>query len=173
MLTYTGNANQTLDQVSAAQKLEYDQIYRPINRQMIASVDSTEMVDSAKANANTGFDNAKQRESRMAERYGINYTDIQQNEIEHRNNAAKSLNYDDVVNRSRLAQYDRNTGVQNDMIAVGRGIDNSAYQQLTQAAGLETQRNNNNNQIAAQNSAAKTQMMGSIGSAAIMALAFM
>lgn len=108
----------------------------------------------------------------MAERYGINYTQIQQDEINRRNNAARSLNYDDTVNRSRLAQYDRNTKVRDDMIAVGRGIDSSANQQLTQAANLQTRRENNNRQIAAQNSASRTQMMGGMA-AGIMALAFM
>lgn len=171
-LYYNGDAQGTLSQVSAAQKAEYDSIYRPINREMIRSVDSTGMVDSAKANANSGFDDAKARESRMAERYGINYTQIQQDEINRRNNAARSLNYDDTVNRSRLAQYDRNTKVRDDMIAVGRGIDSSANQQLTQAANLQTRRENNNRQIAAQNSASRTQMMGGMA-AGIMALAFM
>lgn len=168
-LHYNGNASSTLSQVSAAQKAEYDRIYRPINQQMIQSVDSTGMVDSAKANANSGFDEAKARESRMAERYGINYTQIQQDEINRRNSAARSLNYDDMVNRSRLAQYDRNTNVMTDMIGVGRGIDNSANQQLSQAANLQTQRENNNAQIAAQNSAAKTQMAGSMAMMAMMA----
>ena len=64
-------------------------------------------------------------------------------------------------------------GVMNEMVAVGRGIDSSATQQLTQAANLQTQRENNNRQIAAQNSAAKTQMAGSLASAGILALAFM
>lgn len=60
-LYYNGDAQGTLSQVSAAQKAEYDSIYRPINREMIRSVDSTGMVDSAKANANSGFDDAKAR----------------------------------------------------------------------------------------------------------------
>ena len=172
-LHYNGSAQNTLGRVSAAQQAEYDQIYRPINNQMIESVNSTAMVDSAKTNANSGFDNAKAREGRMAERYGINYTQLQQNEINHRNNAARSLNYDDTVNQSRLAQYERNMGVMNEMVAVGRGIDSSATQQLTQAANLQTQRENNNRQIAAQNSAAGMQMAGSLASAGILALAFM
>ncbi len=172
-LHYNGDPNSTLNQVYSAQKAEYDKVYRPINQEMIASADSTEMVDSAKANANSGFDGAKARESRMAGRYGISYNPIQQKEINHRNSAAKSLNYDDVVNRSRLSQYDRNTQVMNDMISVGRGIDNSANQQLIQAANLQTQRENNNANISAQNDAAQTQMMGSLASAGIMALAFM
>ena len=173
-LQYNGNAQQTLNQVSAAQRAEYEQIYRPINKKMIESVNSTDMVDSAKANANSGFDGAKARERRMAERYGMNYTQLQRNEINHRNNAARSLNYDDSVNQRRLAQYERNTGVMNQMVAVGRGIDTSANQQLTNAANLQTQRDNNNRQLAAQNSAAKSQMIGSVASAGIMAaLAFM
>lgn len=172
-LTYNGDAQNTLSRVSAAQDAEYQRIYRPINQQMIQSVNATDMVGSAKANANSGFDDAKGREARMAERYGIDYTAIQQNEIDRRNSAARALNYDDTVNQSRLSQYERNMGVMNQMVAVGRGIDSSANQQLTQAANMQTQRQNNNRQMAAQNSAAKTQMAGSLASAGILALAFM
>ena len=171
-LSYNGDPNWTLEEVYRAELDEYNNKYRPINREMIASVDSTEMVDSAKTSANEGFDNAKERQDRMAERYGMTYSAIQQAESQNRNAAARALNYDNTVNNARLAQYERNNQVRNEMIAVGRGIDNSAYQQLTNAANLQTQRENQNNQMSAQADAANTQMMGSLASAGLTALAF-
>ena len=168
-LDYNGDPNSTLANVSEAKLDEYNRVYRPLNREMIAGADSTAMVDAAKNDTNPAFDASEQRSRRMAQRYGINFSAVEQNERTHQNAAARSLNFDNTVNRARLGQYERNNQVRNDMIAVGRGIDTSAMQQLGQAASLQTQRENQNNQISAQNDAARSQMMGAVGSAAMMA----
>ena len=172
-ISYNGDAAATLDQVSRADKAEYDQVYRPLNQQMIAAVNSTSLVDAAKGSANKGFDSAKAREGRMAERYGINFSALQQTESGHQSNAKRGLNYDYTLNTARMNQYERNVGVRNDMIAVGRGIDASAYKQLSNSANLQTHRENANRQAQAQANASQSQMMGSMVSAGMMAIAFL
>ena len=107
----------------------------------------------------------------MAERLGINLNSLEQKEQGHRQAGAKALNYDDIVNQSRMHQYERNNTVRNNMIGVGRGIGSSAYQQLSSAANLQSQREAANERASAQADASNTQMMAGVASAAIMAFA--
>ncbi|GAA4647921.1 hypothetical protein GCM10023116_01830 [Kistimonas scapharcae] len=92
-LTYTGNPEQDLAAVYEAQKKEYDSMYRPVNREMIASINSTEMVDTAKANANADFDAMQGQSQRMASRFGLSYNPAEQQELANRTAGARALNY--------------------------------------------------------------------------------
>ncbi|WP_067586398.1 hypothetical protein [Endozoicomonas ascidiicola] len=164
-ISYNGDSAGTLSKVANLDQAYYDQTYRPLNREIIGSINSTELVDAAKNNANASFEQGEQRSDRMLERYGMNLNSLEQAEDTRRSASSKSLNYDNVVNGSRMAQYDRNVGLRNEMISIGRGIDNSAHNQLQNAAGLQTQRENANRQIEAQNKSAKYSNMAAGASA--------
>ena len=169
MLTYNGDPGKTLEQVYEADRKEYNEVYRPINREMIASTNSREMVDAAKTSANTNFDASGARNRRMAERLGINMNMLEQKETGHRQAASKGLNYDHTVNTARMNQYERNSGIRDEMIAVGRGIDTTAYKMLSESATLQSQREAANTQAAAQAEAQAAGLMGSMASTGMMA----
>jgi len=154
-LTYTGNPDQDLKAVYEAQKKEYDEMYRPVNREMIASINSTEMVDTAKANANTDFDAMQGQSQRMASRFGLSYNPAEQAELANRTAGARALNYTNVVNNAQTNQYERNMAMQDQMINVGRGIAQSGVSNMNTAANAKNQRDMTNDSIDAQNKAAK------------------
>lgn len=164
----TGDANSTLRQIYNQQEREYQEVYRPINRELIASTDSTAIVDAAKRHAGLGFGAmGEARTQRHLSRYGLEATPLAAQEATYTNNNAGRLNYIDSVNNAYLQQYERNTGVRDEMINVGRGVADSAQQNLTSAAASQTAVKNQNAAIAAQNSAARTQTLGAVAALAL------
>ena len=63
MLSYNGDPSSTLARVADLDRAEYNSVYRPINREMIASTNSTDLVNSAKSTANTNFDTSQARQT--------------------------------------------------------------------------------------------------------------
>lgn len=162
------NPSAVLSDVSKQELKFYNQYFKPHNRQLIDSVDSTELVDIAKANANTSYDQAQQRNNRNLLRYGFTPTALDRQQQQFDEATSRSLNYDNLVNSARLNQYDRNVGLRNELVNTSRGIAKSAMDGLSTAAQLQTQRENTNDSLAAQNKAQKTQMLGTAAGLALM-----
>jgi hypothetical protein len=154
------NAEYNLAVMQKAQEHEYQNVYRPINKAMIASTESRGLVDAAKANANTGFAHAAGRAKREMGRYGIQADSLQRREQDYSLNSARNLNEVDTVNRAYVDQYERNTGVRDSMINVGRHIEGSALSNTRNAATTMNQIDAQNELIEAQNDAAKSRFIG-------------
>ena len=154
--------NKVLSDVSNQQEQYYNDTFRPVNQELIGEVGSTNLVDTAEQNADKNFSRGLRRNERQRKRYG--YTDTALDARDQQTSSAmnRGLNYDGLVNNSRVAQYERNVGLRNEMINTSRGISADAMSSLSAAAQMATQRNNTNDNLAAQNSAAKSQLAGSL-----------
>lgn len=158
-----GDPNATLRSVYEQQEREYQNVYRPINRELIASVDSNELVNAAKKNAGVGFGATGQaRTQRQLSRYGLDVSNLAAQEAAYAFNNAGRLNYIDSVNNAYIDQYERNTGLRDQMINVGRGLATSAQNNLSAAAQSQTAVENQNRAIEAQNAAARDQTIGAV-----------
>lgn len=162
--------SQTLSRVSNEQQAFYNDVYRPLAQGLIGEVNSTEMVDTAKANAGTNYAQGLQRNERQRSRLGYNDTALDQARQAHTTALDRGAMVDGQINQARTDQYERNVGLRNELINVSRGIAGQATDSLGTAANLQTQRENTNDSIDAQNRAAKYQTMGQIGG--MLALAF-
>ncbi len=167
-----GKPDDILSAINDVQKKEYQDNYRALNKQMMDTVNSTTLVDEARVDADRFFDQAEGRGERMAGRYGINYTPFERAEVTRRGEAARGLNYDHMINMARRHQYERNTLVRDNLLAVSDGLQTSTLGQLETAATLQMQREHANRQIAAQNQAARFGMIGDLLETAFAAYLF-
>ena len=169
----SGTPDDNFEAVAKAEKLYYDNVFRPHNKKLIADVDSTELVDTAKNNADRRYDESQARSKRQRERLGVAETALDRTRNEYDSALAKGLNFDTLVNNSRVDQYERNVGLRNELVNTSRGIAKEATDGLSTAATLQTQRENNNESIKAQNKAARNQTAGQLAGMAMMAVMMM
>ena len=160
-----------LKEIADEQEKEYQELYRPINRELVASVDDTSIVDAAKESAGAAFDQARGRTSRQLSRFNVMPDALAQREFTHSLAGSRALNYTGNVNNATLSQFERNQRMQDAMIDVGKGVQSSALANAQGAAASSNAIMNQNSQIAAQNTAARNQMIGStVGTVAMIAL---
>ena len=168
-LAVGGNANSMQAEAAKTERAFYDDLYRPVNRQLVNDVDSSRLIDSAKDNANKGYNSGQQRGLRQRQRRGINATALDRSRQKTTSQQGKGLNFDTQVNNSRIAQFERNDGLRTEMVNLSRDLSAQATTGLGAAAQNATARENANNSIDAQNDAAKAQMTGTVASTALMA----
>jgi hypothetical protein len=160
--------------IQEEQRAMYESMYRPVAQGLIKDVNSTKLVDTAKASAavdRTEADQARAQRQRL--RLGMNVSSSDQALADYSVGLNRSLTNEGNINASRVAQEERNQGVRNELINVSRGIATSAMSSAVNAAQAEGSRNSANAQLAANNDAAKTQTMTSVASMALMALMMM
>lgn len=157
-----------LAQVSEQERRYYQDSFRPLNRELIDDVGSTALVDTARETAGRQYDAAQARNRRQLSRFGYsgNALDrkVQERVVEH----GSGLNFDNLVNTSRLQQYDRNVGLRNELINISRGIAKDVMGNLGDAAAMQSGREAMNEQINAQNKAQKYNTLGTLASTAMM-----
>lgn len=171
------NPNASADKKSAwiteAEGLRYEEIYRPLNQQLMGELKTNKLTDAARLETNkvvnNGFADPKQlaRVQRQAGRQGLSVTSGQAQSIQRADKFGNALGVAKTMDHARVAEQDRKDGLRGELINLGRGIATSATNGLTEAAANETQRNNTNNQIRAQDKAAKRQGIGSMAGAGI------
>ncbi|MGH1374439.1 MAG: hypothetical protein ACRBBW_20550 [Cellvibrionaceae bacterium] len=165
--------DKNLANVADQKQQYYDSVFRPLNRQLIGDVNSTALVDTAKDNADRRFTDTVARNKRQRSRLGVVDTALDQKRNDYATSLSQGVNFDTQVNDARVEQYERNVGLRNEMVNVGRGISDQATDGLSTAAALQTQRENNNANIKAQNKAAQNQTNGQIAGMAMMAMMMM
>ena len=163
-----------LVEVTRQQQQFYDEVYRPLNQRLIKDVNSTEIVDQAKAD-NAAIDVGKYnaRAMRQQLRLGLAATPEQQKEVDYQQKLGASLTADGNINTARVQQVERNEQLRNELVSVSRGIATQAMDGITTAAGNEGNRNATNANIRAQNTAAEKQTYATVGSMALMVLMMM
>jgi len=171
--TLVNNPDSALASVTKQNLALYNQLYRPLNRELMGEIDSRAMIEAAKDQIETGTtpEETQQRSQRMASRFGIggNTLDLRRSKVS--SELTQALDNDDLVNNARVSQYERNKGLREELAAIGRGIATSSTDSLNTAADLSNARQNNNAAIKAQNSAQRTQTAASVASMALMAAA--
>ena len=148
----------------------YEENYVPQELDLISALDDVSIVDEAKQNTNRTFDLRQQNKVDNLRRYGLSPNASEQRVIERGTGVARSLNYDQSVNDSRIDQESRNTSLRNSLINIGRGINSDATDAFSSAANRENDRNNAYSTAKAQHSAQNKQTAASLGALALMVM---
>lgn len=160
-----------LGRIQEEQQQFYDEAYRPLAREMIADVNSTAIVDAAKAGVD-GYsaERTAQRGARQRARLGVTGTPSEQALSEYQASLGATTTADGAINQARVQQKERNDALRSDLLNISRGIQTSAINSATNAASTEANRNAANENASAQNKAARNQAMGTMASMALMAV---
>lgn len=173
------NPSDQLAAVLRKQWERYQQLYTPVEDELLASLNksnATQTAAAAEATAQRGHEAT----ARIRERYGIAEIDP---EIAQRNREIETtLAGSSAFNQTRLAEFDRRDNVRAALVGVGQGLLNQATGGLTSAAGMHASRessyanalanyNAQQAQIAAQRSAQRSSTAGGLLSAGIIAAA--
>lgn len=151
----------------------YEQFYQPVEDQLIASLDDTSVIDNARERAqNINPQLAAARAARQASRYGQGLTPIQQREFNAAIQRNNMLSASQIVNDARIDQDERNRGVRNEIINIGRGVATQAQEGLAIASEASTGRAITNRNAAAQARQARSGALTSIGTSILTAALF-
>lgn len=163
-----------LGQIQQQEQQFYTDAYRPLARKLVDSVNSTELVDTAKRTTGTySAERTAARGARQLARMGIQASarDSDMNAYNARlGNVALT---DGTINQSRVDQQQRNDALRTDLVNISRGIASSATDSAINAAQAEGNRNNANANISAQNKAARNNTTGQLAGMALTALLLM
>ena len=165
------SAADTLGRIQKQQQELYDTLYRPAAQKLIATTDSTDLVDAAKKNAGTDvFAVNKARGARQKARFGVTSTAAEESLGDYNAELGNTTTNVGNIDNAYVAQGERNDSVSNALVGISRGISADAINGATTAAQAENNRKMTNNNIAAQNKAANTQMAGSAAAMGLMIL---
>ena len=151
----------------------YQEIYRPLNQELMKELGSNRLLEAANAEVGEILSGAGQTErlQRQAGRQGITLDGATRHKIDRAqsfNNAETAVQ---TLDTARMAQRDRNDGLRMELINLGRGMATSGTNMLQDAANNETQRNIANANARAQDKAAKKQLLGTaVGMGAMLLL---
>ena len=106
----------------------------------------------------------------MASRYGGIQTPLQRQELARKAKLQEATTSASLINDSRLDQNERDTNLRTGLINYYRGVQGSSLQGLSEAAGMQTSRDNQTEMLKAQQKASRTQMIGSAAGMAMFAL---
>lgn len=163
-----------LGQIQEEQQKFYEEAYRPLGREMVADVNSTAIVDAAKAGTSSySAERTAQRGARQRARLGITGTPSEQAMSEYQASLGATTTADGAINQARVQQKERNDALRTDLLNISRGIQTSAINSATNAATTEANRNATNANAAAQNKTARNAATGTLASLALMAVAFL
>jgi len=175
-VTYDPNdPSKTLAQLTDRGWARYEQDYIPVENDAIASLDDMSIIDDARTRAGDSniLDRAKQRSERELSRYGLRMNNAQKANQDVNLGVEGASTAADTMNNARINQFDRNRGFRNQLINIGRGIAGDAQAGLSDAAGMQTGRENANRNARAAASAQDTQLFGGLASTAVMAAMMM
>jgi hypothetical protein len=130
----------------------------PINDRL-AELNSTKLVDSARATAINRAPIQAAVQKRRIGRYDVNIGPEQKASAERLNALNTQQNRVNSVNQARFAQTDLNDANALSLSNMGNQIKNQGMNQISQAAGLQVNRNAANDANAAANKAQRNSMI--------------
>lgn len=159
--------NSLLRALAERENARYESDYIPVEDQAIASLDDTSLVKRARQSTVNGFSRSVGRFNRDLSRYGVapSAADRENSNLRFSFDAARTSA--DTVNNSRLDQFDRNRSVRGELINIGRSLANESFSNVSEAAGLQTSRENNNRAASASSKAGLLNLGGQVASAAL------
>lgn len=153
--------------------LDYIQNYRGFEEQLIQKAQTdTSLIDQAREDVQVAQGLTAGIADRNVQRYGAALTPAQRQQQELTLQRANTLGGVQSINDARLAQREANTTLLSDLINIGQGVNRSSQQQLGSAAADATQRRNEYTKAKAASKAATYSTIGTLGAAAIIAMAF-
>lgn len=162
------SASAVAAQTTRDQWNHYLNTFAPLEKELIADINSTAIVDNAAktvANQTAAADGVLDR---TMERYGMqNAPAVQQERLERQQALGDAANAAQTMNTARLDQRDRNMALASTMMQQGRGVAGSGMSALSSAASNEASRNSANAQLKAQRSAQTWSTIGTLGSIAM------
>ena len=161
----------SLKQIYRDQDARFNKYIAPVIDDRIRELDSTEIVDRAKAESATAFDNVEADTTRQMSRYGVQMTPAQLASFRRRVNLGDSLNRVKSVSDARISQSERQTALAADLANKGQGLSNIGTQGLVNAANRDAQRKIAGDQSDAAWHGQMVQTGGSLASAALIAWA--
>lgn len=162
----------TAAQMIYDQMADYNRLYRPQEDKVIADLGSNALIDEARATLrSTDQTQAYDRGIRNMRRYGGAAPTALQRDV-----AAKQIGLRtatsgvNTMNNAMMSQYERNTGLRDKMIDVGRDLQGQASSGIMDAARGDSMRKQTNMMNKAQDKANMTSTAATLGT---VALAFM
>ena len=171
-LQNVSDPDQTFADMTRRDYNDYIKNYRGFEEELLANAQNdTSLIDQARTNSADAQGLMTGIAKRNADRYGVALTPAQRQEQERSLQRANTLGASQSVNDARIAQKEANQRVMSDLINIGQGVNRSSLGQMQSAAQNATQRNNAFKSAQAASKAQTYSTIGSLGAAAIFALA--
>ena len=161
-------AQMTREDYSSYQK-DYGQFEKDLVKR--AQTD-TSLIDQARVDSKESSALMSGVAERNRERYGSSLTGAQKQQQDRGLELSSTLGSAQAVNSARLVQKDTNTALLGGVIDVGQGVYQRSMQGLSNSAQNKNQLDNAYKSAKAQHKAQTYSTLGSLGAAAIMAMAF-
>ena len=172
-LPAVSDPEQAYANITRQEYMDYINNYRGFEEQLLEKAQTdTSLIDQAREDVQVAQGLTAGIAERNAQRYGAALTPAQRQQQALTLQRANTLGGVQSVNDARLAQREANTQLLSDLINIGQGVNRSSQQQLGSAAADATQRKNAYTQAKAASKAATYSTIGSLGAAAIIAMAF-
>ena len=172
-LPAVGDPDAAFARMTRQDYMNYVRDFRDFENELInRSQNDTSLIDAAREDTVNASALSSGIAERNAQRYGANLTPAQIAEQERAMGRASSLGQVQAVNNARLAQKSLNEQLQNDLINIGQGVNRSALSSMQSSAQNAVNLKNQYDQAKANSRAQTYSTIGSIGAAAIFALAF-
>lgn len=162
--------DKTYADMTRQQYLDFVNNYGQFEEDLISQAQNdTSLIDQAREDVAGAQTMATGIANRNISRYGAALTPAQQQEMQRSLGRSNTLGGIQAVSDARLAQRDANQMMLSDLINIGQGVNRSSLQQMGSAAADATNRQNAYTQAKAASKAQTYGLIGSLGSAAIMA----
>ena len=153
---------------------DYERDYGQWERDMLERASNdTSLIDDARTDSQMASSLASGVVERNRSRYGVNLTPAQMQQQKKSFQRDSTLGGIQSLQDARLAQRDLNQDMLGKVIDVGQGVYQRSMQGMTAAAGNKKALDNAYAAAKAQSKANTYSTIGSLGSAAIMAVAFL
>ena len=173
-LPVVSNPDTAFASMTRQEYLDYVKNYRDFEEELIdQATTDTSLIDQAKKDTGIAQQLTKDIAARNLSRYGTTLTPAQQREQSRGLQRANTLGGIQALSDARIAQKEQNQRVLADLINIGQGVSRSSLSQMGSAAADATARKNAYTQAKAQSKAQTYSTIATLGSAAIMAAAFL
>ena len=162
--------DKTFADMTRQQYLDFVNNYGQFEEDLINQAQNdTSLIDQAREDVAGAQERARGIAQRNISRYGTALTPAQRQEMERSLGRSNVLGGIQAIQDARLAQRDANQTLLADLINIGQGVNRTSLQQMGSAAADATARKNAYEQAKAQSRANTYGLIGSLGSAAILA----
>lgn len=158
--------------ITRQEYIDYVRNFRDTEEDLInRSQTDTSLIDQAREDASTSSALTAGIAQRNRERYGGQLTGAQSRELNRTTQRRSTLGGIDAINNARIAQDDTNRKLMSDLINIGQGVNRTAQNQLGSSAASAVQARQAYDNALASYRQNRSQTMGNMATAAILAFA--
>lgn len=158
------SGGETPDKISSRITREQWQHYLtqfdPLERNLVGEVNSRDIIDKTQSNLYKQNELADQSIRRNLDRFGLKMNGAQHDALERQRILGQAAGNTQAMSDAFITQRDRNMELGGDLMQLGRGVAGQGISGMSQAAGMQANRNSQNAQAKAANSAQRNQMLG-------------